>query len=148
LASLPVDSSAHLAPLAPLRGQVGFGFHVWRDQAQDQPWRFEVAGELNSGRFDDARLPQALADLRAKFRADNRGFEVSELTSKNGPTALRWSARVDGYGPDSPLVIEGEASHLRIGPLWEGILPPKLLAQWRKFQPDGEINVNRAQAVF
>lgn len=148
LAALPPDQSERLAPLAPLRGQVALGFHVWRDTAQEQPWRFEVAGDLQSGRFDDSRLPQALADLHAKFHADNQGFEITDLTSKNGATELCWSARVDGYRPDSPMVIEGKATHLWIGPHWEGILPPKLLGQWRKFQPDGEINVNHAQAIF
>src|SRR5262249_44987896 len=105
-------------------------------------------GELSSGRFDDSRLPQALADLRAKFHADNQGFQVNDLASTNGKTELCWSARVDGYRPDSPMLIEGKAEHLRIGPHWEGVLPPKLLEQWRKFQPDGEINVNHARAVF
>lgn len=148
LAALPPDKSERLSPLTPLRGQVGFGFHIWRDPAQTQPWRFDVVGQLDSGRFEDARLPQALPDLRAKFHANNDGFQISELASQNGPTKLRCSARIDGYLPGSPITVEGEAEHLWIGPNWENILPPKLLEQWRKFQPAGEVNVNQAKAVY
>ena len=148
MAALPPDDAARLQPLAPLRGQANLQFHVWRDPAQAGPWQFDVAGELMSGRFDDTRLPQALADLRAKFHADNRGFQITDLTAHNGPTALRWTARVDGYQPGSPMMIEGEALHLLVGPLWEPLLPPQLLEQWQKFQPAGEVNVKGAQAVF
>jgi hypothetical protein len=148
MAALPPDEASRLQPLAPLRGQASLQFRVNRDPAQAQPWQFEVAGELTAGRFEDARLPQALADLQAKFHADNRGFQIQELTARNGPTALRWSARVDGYQVNSPMVIEGEASHLLIGRQWEPILPPNLLEQWQKFLPAGEINVTGAQAVF
>jgi AsmA-like C-terminal region/Domain of Unknown Function (DUF748) len=148
LAALPPDEATRLQPLAPLRGQANLQFHVWRDAAQAQPWQFDVSGELMSGRFDDTRLPQALADLQAKFHADNHGFQIADLTARNGPTALRWSVRVDGYGPGVPMAIEGEALHLLVGPLWEPLLPPKLLEQWQKFQPAGEVNVKDAQAVF
>ncbi|HEY2828040.1 MAG TPA: AsmA-like C-terminal region-containing protein [Pirellulales bacterium] len=148
LAALPPDEAARLQPLAPLRGQANLQFHVRRDPTQAQPWQFDVTGDLTSGRFEDARLPQALADLQAKFHADNRGFQIEDLTARNGPTALRWSARVDGYGPNAPMMIEGEATHLLIGRQWEPILPPKLLAEWQKFLPAGEVNVTDAQAVF
>lgn len=148
MAALPPDEAARLQPLAPLRGQANLQFHVWRDQLQAQPWQFDVAGELESGRFDDARLPQALADLRAKFHADNRGFQIADLTTRNGPSALRLSARMDGFQPGSPLMVEGEALHLLVGPMWEPLLPPKLLEQWRKFQPAGEVNIKNAQAAF
>lgn len=148
LAALPPDEAARLAPLAPLRGQAKLQFRVWRDPAQAQPWQFDVAGELASGRFEDPRLPQALADLQAKFHADNRGFQINDLTARNGPTTLRWSARVDGYQPNSPMTIEGEASHLLIGRQWEPILPPNLLEQWQKFLPAGEVNVSDARALF
>ncbi len=148
LAAAPPDVSDRLTAIAPLRGQVGFGFHVWRDPDQNQPWQFTVDGELASGRFEDPRLPQALPDLHARFHADNGGFQVNELTSQNGPTKLRWSARVNGFGPGSPIAIEGEAEHMWVGPNWEKILPPKMLEQWRKFEPAGEVNIQNAKAIY
>ncbi len=148
LAALPPDTAARLQPLAPLRGQARFQFHVAHDPSQIEPWRFDVTGDLGAGRFEDARLPQALADLQAKFHADNRGFQIQDLTARNGPTMLRWNARIDGYSSNAPMVIEGEASHLLIGRQWEPILPPNLLAEWQKFLPAGEVNVTDAQAVY
>ncbi len=46
------------------------------------------------------------------------------------------------------MIIEGEASHLLIGRQWEAILPERLLAQWHKFLPAGEINVRAMRLVF
>ena len=113
LAALPADMIARLKPLSPLRGNIDLGFHVWRDPSLAQPWQFDVAGELTSGRYEDPRLPQLLADVRAKFHADNRGVELSEVSAHNGPTMLRFSGRMDGYQPQSPVTMEGTA-RLRI----------------------------------
>ncbi|HEY2883228.1 MAG TPA: hypothetical protein VGJ15_12360, partial [Pirellulales bacterium] len=148
LAALPPDQLERLKPLLSLRGSIGFNFHVARDPSQAQPWQFDVAGELASGRFDDVRLPQPLADLRAKFHADNHGFQITDFTASNGDTHMQLNARVDGYQPGAPLIVEAEAQHLLVGPHWEKSLPPNLLAQWEKFQPEGEININHARAAF
>ncbi len=151
MAALPLPASwtAQLQLLSPLHGQAGFQFRVLRDAAQPQPWQFDLAGELTSCRFDDARLPQALANMRGKFHADNHGFQIIDLTAHNGPTAIRCSARFEGYNfATAPMVVDLEASHLLIGRQWEPILPPKLLAEWQKFLPAGEVNVTDAQAVY
>ena len=63
LAAAPPDDADRLTAIAPLRGQVGFGFHVWRDPNQNQPWQFTVDGELASGRFED----RAIATGTARF---------------------------------------------------------------------------------
>ncbi len=110
MAVLPADYAARIKPLAPLRGQAGFGFHVHRDPTQPEALQFELAGELVSGRFDDSRLPEALADLRAKFSADNRGFQITNLTAHNGPTTLQWNARVDGFAPGAGVSARRSAA--------------------------------------
>ncbi len=148
MAVLPADYAAQIKLITPLRGQAGFGFHVHRDPAMPQPLQFELAGELTSGRYDDIRLPEALADLRAKFSADNRGLQITDLTAHNGKTTLQWNARVDGFSSNAPILVQGEAMHLRIGKNWENLFPPKLLEQWRKFLPEGEINVRDVRAEF
>ncbi len=148
LAALPADIVARLKPLSPLRGNVDLGFHLRRDPAQPQPWQFDVSGELTAGRFDDPRLPQLLADVRAKFHADNGGIQIEELSAHNGPTLLRFSGRMDGYQAGSSMMFRGEAQHLLVGRQWEPILPPNLLAQLLKFQPVGEVNINVSKVEF
>ena len=46
------------------------------------------------------------------------------------------------------MIIEGDATHLLVGRQWEAILPEKLLAQWRKFLPAGEVNIRNLRLVF
>jgi AsmA-like C-terminal region len=145
---LPAEHAARLALLAPLRAQANLQFHVWNDPASQQPFQFTVAGHLLSGRFDDPRLPQALADMQADFHADNQGCVLDRLTAKNGPMAVQLHAEMAGYQAGAPLLVEAEAEHLLIGPQWEALLPPKLLEQWRKFLPAGEINIDRGRARF
>ena len=94
---LPADQAARLAPLAPLRGQAKLDFHVRNDPKQAQPWQFSVKGQLASGRFDDSRLPQALADMQIDFHADNHGLEIDKLSARNGPTAIQLHAQVQGF---------------------------------------------------
>ncbi len=101
-----------------------------------------------SGRFDDSRLPQALADMQIDFHADNHGIVIDKLSARNGPTTIQLRAQVDGYQAGAPVIVEGEATHLLIGRQWEAILPEKLLAQWRKFLPAGEINVRSLRLAY
>ena len=103
---------------------------------------------MTAGRFDDPRLPQLLADVRAKFHADNGGIQIEELSAHNGPTLLRFSGRMDGYQAGSSMMFRGEAQHLLVGRQWEPILPPNLLAQLLKFQPVGEVNINVSKVEF
>ena len=147
---LPASQAARLGPLAALRGQANLQFHVKNDPAQPDGGglQFLLAGQLVSGRDEDARLPQALADMQADFHADNHGFVLDKLTARNGPTTIELHAQIDGFQPGAPMVLEGEASHLLIGRQWEAILPPALLEQWHKFYPAGEVNVKSFRMAF
>ena len=115
-----------------------------------------MEGELTSGRYEDPRLPQLLADVRAKFHADNRGVELSEVWCINGPTMLRFSG---GHGwlsaavagdlrGDVPATDSGRSAALADRPAVGADFAPNLLAQLRKFQPYGEVNVEVAKAEF
>lgn len=151
LAALPLPSSLtpRLQNFSPLHGQAVCQFRIQYDPGQPQPWRFDVTGELQSGRFDDGRLPQALAGLQGKFHADNHGIQIDDLTAQNGPTMLRCSGRMDGYDFETASkAFKIEAAHLLIGRQWEPILPPNLLTEWQKFLPAGEVNITDAQGVF
>jgi hypothetical protein len=145
---LPPEYAERAKPLAPLRGQANLNFRVRRNPADPTPLQFELAGAISSGGFFDPRLPEALPELHANFSANNAGFRIDHLTSKNGPTELDWNVQVGGYQAGSPILVTGKAVHLRIGKNWENILPEKALVQWRKFLPEGEINVDEAKAEF
>jgi len=49
---------------------------------------------------------------------------------------------MQGFAPGAPLMMEAHANHLLLGRNWERILPQKLLEQWKKFSPAGEINAD------
>jgi hypothetical protein len=149
MAVLPPEYADRIAPIAPLRGQAKLAeFHVRHDSSQPQPWQFSVKGQLISGRFEDPRLPQALADMQVDFRCDNQGIVIDRLAARNGPTRIQMQGQMAGFQTGAPMVFEGEATHLLIGRQWEAILPEKLLEQWHKFFPAGEINVRQLRVVF
>ena len=151
--TLPVDIGARLVALDPLRGQVRVGFHLRDNPAAPQTdpaqrIQFQLNGQLAAGRFDDPRLPYPLTELKIKFQADNRGLKIDELTTRAGQATLRLSGRLDGFQPGAPLSLDAEAEHLLLGPQWEPILPDGLLAEWRRFQPAGEVNVKNLHLEF
>jgi hypothetical protein len=149
LAVLPGTLAERTEPVRPLRGRVDLGFAVRHDPAVSPTPQFDIQGQLSSARFDDDRLPQALANIRASFRANHRGVVIDEFTTNNGRAMkAKLSAKIDGYGPGAPIRIEGFAENLLIGPLWETLLPPKLREQWQKFLPAGELSVRDINVVY
>ncbi len=140
--SLPGELAARLGPLAPLRGQARIGFRFRDSPTGAAPISFQIAGQLTGGRFDDARLPDPLTDLKATFRADNNGLTIDEVTGRAGQATFRLAAQIQGFGAGVPLRLQAHTEHLLIGPQWEAILPEKLLAEWSKFRPAGEIDAD------
>ncbi len=140
--SLPGELASRLGPLAPLRGQARIGFRLHDNPGGPAPYLFQIAGELTGGRFDDARLPYPLTDLKAEFRVDNGGIAIDEVMGRAGQATFRLSGRVQGFGVGAPLHLQAHTEHLLIGRQWETVLPEKLLDGYRKFLPAGEIDAD------
>ena len=98
---------------------------------------------VSGGRFDHPRLPYPLTDLKVDFRADNQGLAIDDLQARNGQATLRLAGQMRGFAAGAPLTLQAHAEHLLLGRQWEAILPEKLLDQWRKFLPAGEINADQ-----
>ncbi len=142
--SLPADLTNRLAVLAPMRGQARIEFRGHDNPGGAVPVIFQVKGQLSSGRFDDPRLPYPLTDMKVDFRADNQGLVVEDLTARAGQASLHAAGEIQGYRAGAPLRIRAHTEHLLIGRQWESVLPEKLLDEWRKFLPAGEINADLA----
>ena len=142
--ALPSDLAARMTQLAPLRGQARIDFRLRDNQAGPSPVLFQVQGRLSGGRFDHPSLPDPLTDLKIDFHADNQGVTIDDLTALFGAARLKVSGRMHGFAPGAPLTLQTHAEHLLLGRTWERILPPKLLEQWKKFSPAGEINADLA----
>lgn len=140
--ALPAELKSRLEPLAALRAECGVEFHVRHRPGQPQETTFSVAGELSRGRFDDPRLPQALTELFARFRADNGGVFVDAFSARSGHSTVHGFGQRFGFQPKSPLYVDLKADHLLVGRHWESILTGKLREQWQKIHPAGEVDAH------
>ncbi|MFO0900145.1 MAG: hypothetical protein U0836_22145 [Pirellulales bacterium] len=136
--------------LQPLRANVRGGWRVNYDPRRAKPLEFLVEGEFAQGRLDDPRLPLVLSDVRGRFRADERGFELQELTARSERASLWGSVRSTGYGARAPLAAELQIRQLRVDDSLIERLPPQLESLrgvWFKFLPAGEVDL-RAKVAF
>jgi hypothetical protein len=138
--ALPSDLAARMTQLAPLRGQARIDFRLRDNPAGPSPVLFQVQGRLSGGRFDHPNLPDPLSNLEIAFRADNQGITIDNLTAVFGAAKMKVSGRMQGFAPGAPLKLQAHAEHLILGRTWERILSQKMLEQWKKFSPAGEIN--------
>ena len=80
---LPDSCGCNLSVLGSLRGQTEARFQVCYDPASPQPWKFDVTGQLASGRIDDPRLPHPLTEIRATVHVDNQGFAIQDFKARS-----------------------------------------------------------------
>jgi hypothetical protein len=136
--------------LQPLRANVKGGWQVSYDPRRKRPLEFHVEGEFSQGRLDDPRLPLVLSEVRGRFRANQQGFELQELTARSERAALWGSVRSTGYGARAPLTAELQVRQLRVDDSLLERLPEKfesVRGVWFKFLPAGEVDL-RAKLVF
>lgn len=103
-------------------------------------------GSLQAGRLEHASLPFPLSDISGRFRM-NRGEAVCEaFTARAGSTVIRGRGRLAGWDSAADFDLLVEAERLQVGRHWEPVLPAKVLAEYHKLLPAGEVDV-RAHLV-
>jgi len=142
VAALPGPLSNQLSVVESLRGEGEVGFRVAFDPAAEQPYRFDVYGQLSRGRIDDARLPHPLTDVRARLRCDNQGYFLEELAGRSGQSLVRLSGRQSGYAPGSPMQLTAEIRQLELDRQLLGVLPNAWKDLWYKYLPAGPVNID------
>lgn len=132
-----------------LRGFRGRSHFDWRIQGNRESLSsadFEIAGKIESARYEHATLPFAIADISAEFRADRSGGQIRNLQAHSGPTLLKGGGRWNRWDLATDFELEVEAERLLVGRHWEPLLPESAAVHWRKLLPAGEVDV-RAHLV-
>lgn len=142
LAALPGDLASQLAPLATLRARAELDFSIHSSPEPSQPPQFVVSGRLMEGRFDDARLPYPLTDLRAEVHCDSRGLRIQQLTARSGRTTLELSFEGHGYTQDSPYTLRASARHLALDRRLYETVPAEWRETWDRYRLGGTVNVD------
>lgn len=140
--ALPGDILQRAKLLESLRGQANGRFSVRYDSAAEQPWDYQVSGQLNRGRLDDSRLPHALTDMKAGFRCSPGGLAIENLTANAGAATIELNLTRSGLGEDSPMAIVAKARRLKLDQQLAEILPEKMRDQWKEFMPAGELDLD------
>ena len=111
--------------------------------ARPKKLHYEVSGSLSQGRWDDARLPYPLTDLRANFQCGPQGLKVEELTARKWDSAtFRLDMHRKGYAANSPITLTAATRRMVLDPKLLEIVPVPLRGEWHKFMPAGEIDLD------
>ncbi|HEX7378718.1 MAG TPA: AsmA-like C-terminal region-containing protein [Pirellulales bacterium] len=140
--ALPAAASRRLSELGALRCAVGARFRLSRQAALPGGFEFDVAGRVSRGRIDDPRLPYPLTDLRAAFHLNNKEISVTDITARNGQTALALDVHRYGYEKQSPYTLEARSRRMVFDQQLRSILPLHWQIEWQKFLPAGEFDAD------
>jgi len=140
--ALPADMAQRLGGLVGVRGEGKMRFSVTKDASLVPDIRFDVRGQITRGRIDHARLPYPLTDLKARFRCNNDGVTIDEVTARNGRTTVSCSIRRVGYEAASPIYIAVNARRLLVDYQFAEVMPDALRACWYHYLPEGEIDAD------
>lgn len=125
---------------AGFRGRASVDFHLRSDPTQLKGFRFEVAGDIEQGRFDDARLPYPITEVRAKFCATPEGFSINDLKAWFGRAIVSLTCYRAGYDANSLWDVDATVKNLQLEPRLVAGLPESLQLGWRKFTPSGRVD--------
>jgi len=144
--AVPEPLAEKLGVLGELRGRATVGFRLSSNGASQSPYQFELAGEFQSGRIVDPRLPDPLTEVQATVRLNNEGFHVDELTARSGPTTIRLAIHQAGYEPNSPFSLVANVRQLELDSRLLNFLPgdwrTRLRQQWEKYDPAGPVDLD------
>lgn len=141
----PREIAELLASAPPLRGKLQAEFSV--SQRAPTPdgapiFAFQVDGGLADGRIDDARLGAPLTDVFAKFRADEQGLLIDEVSAKAGEAVLYGWVRTRGYGAGRPVSLEVRARKFRVGRHLKELAPADWQPALGDFAVEGLVNAD------
>lgn len=104
---------------------------------------FELKGQLDDGRLQDARLPYAIEGLKGQFFCNNKLLQLRNVHAHSSSAKqLELNADVFGFRMDSPLVIDAKAQDLEMDlPLYRS-LPASWQEMWDRLRLSGRISGN------
>ncbi|MBS0211273.1 MAG: hypothetical protein JSS27_20195 [Planctomycetes bacterium] len=140
--AMPCPCPQQVLALQALRAQLNAHVVGDYDARRAQPLIYEARGQIQRGRWDDARLPHPITDLKIKFHCDDQGCRIEELAGRIGQAELTASGQRQGYLPDSPIRLHVAARRLVVESSWLRVLPERFQEEWRKYQPAGEIDLD------
>ncbi|HTN74295.1 MAG TPA: AsmA-like C-terminal region-containing protein [Pirellulaceae bacterium] len=144
--SLPIAIPTKLLSLHDLHGRLSLEYEVTNQQLANTPtslpFHFALAGQLEEGRLDDARLPHPLTDLKASLFCDDGGVQIKEIFARCGSAKIQANLTREGWDAAAPLKLAGRIAQLVLdGPLAEA-LNEKQREIWDKFAPTGAIHAD------
>ncbi|HWB00028.1 MAG TPA: hypothetical protein VG713_16125, partial [Pirellulales bacterium] len=141
LRSLPGSLSCPTG-LDGLRTDMAAKFSVAYDAKRSPALDFDVAGRFEGGRLDDRRLPLPLTELSGQFRCTPAGCVLEQASARCGRALLRLDAEKQGYDERGRVHLRGQAQQLVLEPKFRDLLPPGWQAEWDKYEPAGEVNLD------
>jgi len=148
LAAIPFTLPEHLAPLKTFHGKADVQFDITHDEAIDNSPQFFIAATIEQGQLEDPRLPHPLTDIQATVRGTHQFVSIDRLTARCGTTLLNISGQQHGLAPGSPLTLSASAEQIPLSRELFAGLPGSLSELWRKFQPTGNVSIEKASLTF
>ncbi len=138
--ALPANVTEKIGQLDGLSARVRGAFQVAGNPQRTPSIRVNAYGQILDGRVDDPRFTYPFTDLVAEFEVNDNVPNVRQFQARYGNASIDCSVEYLASGKESPMVVDGNVSNLRIdGPLISR-MPESVQAQWQRFQPTGEVN--------
>lgn len=137
---LPSQLQDYLSQLSGLECKASGAFEILTGPNRDAI--FKVAGQLDDGRLQDARLPFPLENISSDFSCENAQIQLRNMKARSGSAELELNTDIFGLGLQSPMTIIATAKNLELDHRLYQSLPPNLQAQWDKLQMSGRVSGN------
>lgn len=114
-----------------------------------RPTGYQVDWKIQDGGWSDPRLPSPLTKLRGRIQLSPESIKVFPTQAHFSDAVCRLSGAIDlNRRPDALVGTPGatdlrfSAEGLTIGPELANVLPRRAAALWRRFQPEGRLDVD------
>jgi AsmA-like C-terminal region len=146
--ALPHEIATQLEALGSLRCESKLDFRLNYQPQRVPALAFTAHADVDRGRIDDARLPFSLSDLRTHVELNNQGFEVTNLTARNGPATIEVRRCRGGFSRNSPMLLEVVGKRIALDHNLVRVLPEPVRKQWHKYLPEGEVDVESLRLSY
>ncbi|MFI4876825.1 MAG: AsmA-like C-terminal domain-containing protein [Blastopirellula sp. JB062] len=136
---LPQFAQEKGAKLLPLEARADMQFQ-FSTAAGDEPFRFEVSGEISEGRWNDRSLPFPVSEIYGSFVANAAGVNIERMSANVGDGSIVASLVRQGWDDASRIRFEANLCNYVLHERLAEAIPPSLRKHWFHYRPEGAVD--------
>lgn len=109
-----------------------------------QPINFATRSKIHDGRFRHPKSSMPIKDIRGVLECDPGGAKLTSCQAFWGDARLKLDGQTIGYSKPLRAKFDVSAYNLMLDQRLAAVIPQRLEAGWKKFEPRGLIDVPKA----